>query len=77
MRVHSHTYSRHITMYRFEKEWEVCGDNQKNLTQGLVFARFKSGEANLQEKPGRGHPWDLNDQAFLAVVEVDNSNAGS
>ncbi|GFY55830.1 histone-lysine N-methyltransferase SETMAR [Trichonephila inaurata madagascariensis] len=35
------------------------------------FARFKSSDTSLEDKPGKGRPSDFDDQALLAVGEDD------
>ncbi|GFV25554.1 histone-lysine N-methyltransferase SETMAR [Trichonephila clavipes] len=37
------------------------------------FARFKSCDTSLEDKPGRGRPSDFDDQALLAAVDEDES----
>ncbi|PRD30136.1 UNVERIFIED_CONTAM: Histone-lysine N-methyltransferase SETMAR [Trichonephila clavipes] len=37
------------------------------------FARFKSGDTSLEDKPGRGRPSDFDDKGLLAALEEDKS----
>jgi len=84
MRVDNHNHIRHIVLYHFEKGWTAAQSfrdlnelfGQGTITQQGVqkwFARFKSGDTSLEDKPGRGRPSDFDDQALLAAVEEDES----
>ena len=84
MRVDNHNHIRHIMLYHFEKGWTAAQSfrdlnelfGQGTITQQGVqkwFARFKSGDTSLEDKPGRGRPSDFDDQALLAAVEEDES----
>ena len=84
MRVGNHSHIRHIMLYHFEKGWKAAQsfrDLNELFGKGTIsesqcrewFARFKSGDTSLEDKPGRGRPSDFDDQAFLAAVEEDES----
>ncbi|GFS91877.1 histone-lysine N-methyltransferase SETMAR [Trichonephila clavipes] len=84
MRVKNHSPIRHIVLYHFEKGWkapqssrdlnELFGKETISESQCRGrFARFKSGDTRLEDKPGGGRPSDFNDRAHLAAVEEDES----
>ncbi|CAK9829646.1 Histone-lysine N-methyltransferase SETMAR [Anthophora retusa] len=84
IRVDNHTHIRHIMLYHFEKGWKAAQSfRDLNELFGEVtisesrcrewFARFKSGDTSLEDKPGRGRSSDFDDQALLAAVEEDES----
>ena len=84
MRVDNHNHIRHIVLYHFEKGWTAAQSfrdlnelfGQGTITQQGVqkwFARFKSGDTSLEDKPERGRPSDFDDQALLATVEENES----
>ena len=59
----NHTHIRHVMLYHFEKEWKTA-QSLRNLNElfgeGTIseircrewFARFKSGDTSLEDKPG-------------------------
>lgn len=84
MRVDNHTHIRHIMLYHFEKGWKASQsfrDLNELFGEGTIsesrcrewFARFKSGDTSLEDKPRRGRPSDFDDQALLAAVEENES----
>ncbi|CAK9826415.1 Histone-lysine N-methyltransferase SETMAR [Anthophora retusa] len=67
MRVDNHTHIRHIMLYHFEKGWKAAQsfrDLNELFGEGTIsesrcsewFARFKSGDTSLEDKPGRSRP---------------------
>ena len=67
MHVDNHTDIRHIMFYHFEKGWKAAQsfrDLNELFGEGTIsksrcrewFARFKSGDTSLEDKPGRGRP---------------------
>ncbi|CAD5226558.1 unnamed protein product [Bursaphelenchus xylophilus] len=71
-------------LYHFEKGWKAAQsfrDLNELFGEGTIsesqcrewFARFKSGDTSLQDKPRRGRPSDFDDQALLAAVEDGES----
>lgn len=84
MRNKNHIHIRHIMLYHFEKEWKASAsfrDINEIFGEGTIserqcrewFARFKSGDTSLEDKPGRGRPSDFDDNALLAAVEEDEN----
>ncbi|GFY42378.1 histone-lysine N-methyltransferase SETMAR [Trichonephila inaurata madagascariensis] len=84
MRVENHSHIRHIMRYHFDKGWKAAQsfrDLNKLFGKGTIsesqcrewFARFKSSDTSLEDKPGRGRPSDFDDQALLTAVEEDES----
>ncbi|GFY43718.1 histone-lysine N-methyltransferase SETMAR [Trichonephila inaurata madagascariensis] len=84
MRVENHSHVRHILLYPFEKGGkaaqsfrdlnELFGKGTNSESQFRErFARFKSGDTSLEDKPERGRPSKFNDQALLAAVAKDES----
>ena len=84
MRVANYIHIRHILLYHFEKGWPAAAsfrDINAVFGNGTIsksqcrewFARFKSGDTSLEDKPGRGRVSDFDDQALLAAVEEDES----
>ena len=82
MLVHNHIHIRHIMLYHFEKGWKAAQsfrDLNELFGEGTIsesrcrewFARFKSGDTSLEDKPGRGRPLDFDDQVLLATVKED------
>ncbi|CAD5213612.1 unnamed protein product [Bursaphelenchus xylophilus] len=64
-------------LYHFGKGWKAAQSfRDLNELFGQCrerLARFKSNDTSLQDKPGRGRPSDLDDQALLAAVKDDES----
>ncbi|GFY58738.1 histone-lysine N-methyltransferase SETMAR [Trichonephila inaurata madagascariensis] len=84
MRVENHSHIRHIMLYNFEKGWKAAQsfrDLNELFGEGTIserqcrewFARFKSDDTCLEDKPGRGRPSEFDDQALLAAVEEDEN----
>ena len=67
MLVDNHTYIRHIMLYHFEKEAQSFPDLNELFGERTIresrcrewFARFKSSDTSLEDKPGRGRPSDF------------------
>ncbi|GFY41973.1 HTH_48 domain-containing protein [Trichonephila inaurata madagascariensis] len=71
-------------LHHFENGWKAAQsfrDLNELFGKGTIsesqcrdwFARFKSGDTSLEDKPGRGRPSDFDDQALLASVEEDEN----
>ena len=84
MRVENHVHLRHIMLYHYEKGWTAAQsfrDLNELYSEGMIserqrrewFARFKTGDTSLEDKPGRGRPSDFDEQALLVAVEEDES----
>ena len=63
MLVDNHIYIRHVMLYHFEKGWKAAQsfrDLNELFGEGTIsesrcrkwFARFKSGDTSLEDKPG-------------------------
>ena len=84
MRTPDHIKLRYIMLNHFEKGW-TAAQSFRDLTntygEGTIgestvrtwFARFKSGDKDVEDKEGRGRPSELDDDALLEAVEQDES----
>ena len=65
MLVDNHTHIRHIMLYHFEKGWKAVISRSQRIfwrRKSTInesrcrkwFARFKSGDNSLEDKPGSG-----------------------
>ncbi|GFY59035.1 histone-lysine N-methyltransferase SETMAR [Trichonephila inaurata madagascariensis] len=84
MRVENHSHTHHSYALPLRESMESSshfaistnfwgkGTISKNQCREW-FARFKSGDTSLKDKPGRGLRSDFDDQALLAAVEEDES----
>ena len=84
MRTPDHIKLRYIMLHHFEKGW-TAAQSFRDLTntygEGTIgkstvrtwFARFKSGDKDVEDKEGRGRPSELDDDALLEAVEQDES----
>ena len=84
MRTPYHIKLRYIMLNHFEKGW-TAAQSFRDLTntygEGTIgestvrtwFARFKSGDKDVEDKEGRGRPSELDDDALLEAVEQDES----
>src|SRR6185437_152768 len=84
MRTPDHIKLRYIMLNHFEKGW-TAAQSFRDLTntygEGTIgkstvrtwFARFKSGDKDVENKEGRGKPSELDNDALLEAVEKDES----
>ena len=82
MRVENHVHLRHIIVYHYERTAaQSFRDLNELYGEGTIserqcrewFARFKTGDTSLEDKPGRGRPSDFDKQALLVAAEEDES----
>jgi [histone H3]-lysine36 N-dimethyltransferase SETMAR len=84
MRTPDHIKLRYIMLNHFEKRW-TSGQSYRDLvgTYGedaiskssveKWFARFKSGDTDVEDKEGRGRKSEFDDEALLEAIEEDES----
>ena len=84
MPIPNHTEIRYVMLNHFKKKWTsgqsysdlVATYGEEAISKSTVekwFARFRSGDTNVEDKEREGRPSELDDDALLEAVEADES----